>query len=286
MVRRWLIALAVLVAMPAMGQSEEQMLRQAELSMVVTGHVDIAPDGSVSSHGIRRRDQLPDYVVAMVDEAAATWRFEPIEEDGVPVKARARMSLRLVGQAIDGGDEFAIRIANGSFGGHDRSDTGRVVGLRVTPPRYPDEMLRQGSEGTVYLLLKIGRNGRVQDLAVERVNLGNFAGEREMEQRRRIFATSAERAARRWVYRTPSTGPYVDRDSWVVRVPVVYELARAGRQSQDESVWSVYIPGPTQQVPEWGKRSGGSDAALAGVVQMVDSERTLLSPLQGPGSFR
>lgn len=273
-----LLGLCALLASPAIAKDEAEILRQAEMSMVVTGYVEIEPDGSVSRHEITGRDELPDFVVAMVDQAAPTWRFELIEENGVPIRARAEMSLRMVAQAIDGGDDFAVRIANGSFGGYDESDTGRVVGVRITPPRYPEQMLYQGVEGSAYLLLKIGRDGRVQDLVVERVNLGSYAEEREMEKRRRAFARAAEQAARRWVYRTPTTGPYVDRDWWVVRVPVTYELDYPGRQ-RTQGPWSVYIPGPAQQVPEWGSRSSGSDTALAGVAQMVDSERKLLSPL-------
>lgn len=273
-----LLGLCALLASPAIAKDDAEILRQAEMSMVVAGYVEIEPDGSVSRHEITGRDELPDFVVAMVDQAAPTWRFEPIEENGVPIRARAEMSLRMVAQAIDGGDDFAVRIANGSFGGYDESDTGRVVGVRITPPRYPEQMLYQGVEGSAYLLLKIGRDGRVQDLVVERVNLGSYAEEREMEKRRRAFARSAEQAARRWVYRTPTTGPYVDRDWWVVRVPVTYELDYPGRQ-RTQGPWSVYIPGPAQQVPEWGSRSSGSDTALAGVAQMVDSERKLLSPL-------
>ena len=239
MVRMWLLglwALTALVAMPAIAQDRAEVLRKAEIGMVVTGFVEIEPDGSVSSHEITGRGELPDYVVAMVDEAAATWRFEPIEQDGVPVRARTQMSLRLVAQALGEGEEFVVRIDNGSFGGYDPEDTGRVVAKRMTPPQYPLEMLTRMAEGTVYLLVKVGRDGRVQDLAVERVNLGQYAVEGEMEQRRR---------------------------------------PRAGQ-------WMAYIPGPALPVPEWGAHSSGSDAALAGVAQMLESEVKLLSPLHTP----
>lgn len=283
MVRMWLLglwALTALVAMPAIAQDRAEVLRKAEIGMVVTGFVEIEPDGSVSSHEITGRGELPDYVVAMVDEAAATWRFEPIEQDGVPVRARTQMSLRLVAQALGEGEEFVVRIDNGSFGGYDPEDTGRVVAKRMTPPQYPLEMLTRMAEGTVYLLVKVGRDGRVQDLAVERVNLGQYAAEGEMEQRRRALARSVEKTARRWVFRPPTTGPYVDRDWWVTRVPVEFEIDTPRRPRAGQ--WMAYIPGPALPVPEWGAHSSGSDAALAGVAQMLESEVKLLSPLHTP----
>ena len=58
MVRMWLLglwALTALVAMPAIAQDRAEVLRKAEIGMVVTGFVEIEPDGSVSSHEITPR---------------------------------------------------------------------------------------------------------------------------------------------------------------------------------------------------------------------------------------
>lgn len=281
-VRIWFGVLLALLAGTAMAQSAQQVRKQAEASMVVTGHVDIEADGSVSAHVIDHREKLPDYVVSMVDRAAQTWRFEPILVDGQPVPARARMSLRLLAQPIEGGTEYRMSIANGSFGEDSNQDTDRVRRGELKPPSYPPAMLYRGVEGTAYLLLKIGRDGRVEDAVAERVNLRGYDNEREMERMRRSFATRSINAARGWTFVPPTTGKHAGEEYWTVRVPVEYDLSDPGSRRDTVGKWELYVPGPRQPEPDWLRStSSGSDAMLAGQIQMVGNERRLLTPLEG-----
>lgn len=280
-IRVWLFVLLAMVATPLMAQSAQQVKKQAEASMVVTGHVDIDADGSLAAHHIDDRGELPDYVVELVDRAAATWRFEPLEVDGEPVAARARMSLRLVARPI--GDEYEISIDNGSFGEYSDTATDHVTRRgRLAPPRYPNDMVRRGAEGTVYLLVKVGRDGSVEDVVAERVNLRVFAPERQMEDMRRSFANRSINTAREWKFNPPTTGTRVDDDFWLIRVPIQYELSdRVATAVQ----WQQYVPGPHNPGPqEWFKdtpAASASDAQVAGAIQMVGGERRLLTPLEG-----
>lgn len=279
--RIWLaMVVALLVAAPAMAQSPQQVRRQAEASMVVTGHVDIAADGTLSGYVLDGRDDLPGYVVELVDRAAAGWRFEPVEVDGVPVVARAKMSLRMLARPLEDGG-YEVSIGSGSFGDYSDTATDRVTHRQMSPPYYPHTMAGRGIQGTVYLLLKVGRDGRVEDVVAERVNLRSYASVREMERWRRAFTASSISKAREWEFNPPTTGDQVDDDYWVVRIPVEYGMSG---QVASGPRWQQYVPGPELDPPAWLRAVPGaprSDAQVAGRIEMVGRERRLLTPLQG-----
>ncbi|MGY0633816.1 energy transducer TonB [Luteimonas sp. A478] len=278
--RIWLAMAAALLVAPAMAQSPQQVRRQAEASMVVTGHVDIGADGTLSGYVLHKRDDLPGYVVELVDTAARSWRFEPVEVDGQPVAACARMSLRMLARPLEDGG-YEVSIASGRFGEYSDNATDHVTRRDMAPPRYPNEMSSRGVQGTVYLLVKVGRDGTVEDVVTERVNLRAYASGREMERWRRVLAASSINTARRWEFNPPTTGDQVDADYWVIRIPVEYGLS--GQTASGPS-WQQYVPGPELAAPDWLHVVPGaprSDAQVAGGIEMIGRERRLLTPLQG-----
>lgn len=277
----WIGLLLVAMAGVAEGQNRREVLEQAEASLVVTGHVDIEPDGTVSAYVIEDREQLPDFVVSMVDQAAERWRFEPIVIDGEAVAARAKMNLRFLAKPADEG-EFVISIASGSFGEYSDTDTDWITRRKMDPPRYPIDMLRSGAQGTVYLLVKVGRDGAVEDVVAEQVNLRTYGNARQMERMRESLAKASLAAARRWTFNPPSTGDRVDEDYWVTRIPVEYAIDDGRRRRSVAGNWEGYIPGPRQPRPGWApERDSGSDAVPAGSLAMVGNERRLLTSLDG-----
>src|SRR3546814_17137523 len=71
--------------------------------------------------------------------------------------------------------KFAIYIACAGFGqASGAKPTDSVEAREMKPPVFPRDIVRMGGEGVVYLLLKIGRQGTVEDMAVEQVNLTAF----------------------------------------------------------------------------------------------------------------
>src|SRR3546814_8074861 len=76
----------------------------------------------------------------------------------------------------------------------------------MKPPGFPRDIVRMGGEGVVYLLLKIGRQGTVEDMAVEQVNLTAYASNWKMQRIRLGLAEAAVESARKWTFHTPSTG--------------------------------------------------------------------------------
>src|SRR3546814_12605196 len=89
----------------------------------------------------------------------------------------------------------------------------------MKPPGFPRDIVRMGGEGVVYLLLKIGRQGTVEDMAVEQVNLTAYASNWKMQRIRLGLAEAAVESARKWTSYTPSTGDLAADEFWSARVP-------------------------------------------------------------------
>src|SRR3546814_7198946 len=118
------------------------------------------------------------------------------------------------------------------------SDWSSYVCSSDLPPPYPRDVVRAGGQGTAYLVLRIDRQGAVEDVVVERVNLSVYASEREMKRfRDRLAAVSLE-AARDWTFTPPSTGELAKQSSWSVRVPVDFSLG--DKKEADYGEWKAY----------------------------------------------
>ena len=258
---------------------------RVESSMVVRGTVSIEADGSVSALQLDKEESLPVGVVGMVRNAAMKWRFEPILRDGAAVRALAPMSLRVVARKLDA-DGYEISLRGINFARLDgRDDPHNIASIDMKPPRYPEQAFRAGVSGTVYLLVKVGRDGKVEDAFAEQVNLTVLSRENEQRRARELLAKSALAAARQWSFRVPSEGPEAAQPFWNVRVPVSYALDRGAAEGQDAGRWVSYVPGPRERAPWRGdaEQIGFSpDALVDGSVNLVDNQGPrLLTPLQG-----
>lgn len=277
-----LLALPLLISAPVGAQSGAWKGARAEVeaSMLVTGHVDIDPQGRVSGHAVDDADALPPYVSDLVGRAVPAFLFEPVLEQGVPVPERAKMSLLVVAtQTGDGG--MSIRIRSAHFGDDGLSaDAAGVRSVAMPPPPYPPAVQVAGGKGTVYLAIKVGRDGGVEDVAAEQVNLTAIGNRRQMQTIRDGLSRSAVAAARTWRFAPPTEGEDAARDFWVVRVPVEYRL---DDHESEYGQWSAYHPGPRVR-PAWAQPTPeefSPDALIAGSVVPETSRFRLLTPLQG-----
>ena len=285
----WLALVLLVGAAHAAGP--RAVREQAESSMLVTGMVLVDAGGSVEGWEIDQREKLPDYVVNLVERSAPVWKFEPALVDGRPHAVKARMSLRLVAEKLDN-DNYRIAISNGYFGrealdskarralDREEAPSDRVASRVMRPPGYPETALQMGARGTVYLVVRIGRDGAVEDVAVEQVNLRVVGSENQMRRLRDMLSKPAVVAARKWTFTVPTTGESADQDYWLVRVPVDYEFAgEKPRYGQ----WQAYIPGPYQRHP-WHEDDADADRspdALAdGGIYEAGRGLKLLTPLQ------
>jgi hypothetical protein len=260
--------------------TQEEARRQTEASMLLTGTIEIEADGSVRGYSIDREDKVPDYVRANIAQWVPTWRFKPVLVDDRAMPERAKMSLRMAAKPLGDG-KFAIYIASAGFGGKSESEpTDSVTALEMKPPVFPQDVARMGGEGIVYILLKIGRQGTVEDVAVEQVNLTAYASNWKMQRIRLGLAEAAVKRAREWTFHTPSTGDLADEEFWSVRVPV--DFSYAGDKKVAYGEWNAYLPGPRTHAP-WldESESAGNDALASGELQTIGTGPRLLTALRG-----
>jgi hypothetical protein len=280
------LCLAGVAVDAAQAQGVGAVRKQVESSLLVRGEVDIARDGSVSALAIEHEDKLPAGVVTFVRGNAMQWKFEPVLRDGQAVLARAPMSLRVVAKKLDDGD-YRIELRGVSFQRYNAKDPETLASIGMKPPSYPEQAYRAGVSGSVYLVLKIGRDGKVEDAMAEQVNLRVVGSESEMRRLRGLLARNALAAAGKWTFRIPSQGKAAQAPYWSIRVPVEYSLRQSpvGRADDAYGTWMSYVPGPREHAP-WagdGDAAGFSPDTLAdGGVYMADGRSPrLLTPLQG-----
>lgn len=274
----WLAAGLLLWACTAIAGGPRAVLERREASMLLTGSISIAADGTVSGHTLDHPDKLKPGIVELVDGAVAHWRFRPILDQGKAVASVSRMSLRLVASRQDP-DHYLVRIRSahfwqGSQGEFEHEDTQEK---KLKPPHYPEAALRYGVTGTVYLVARLDKDGKVLDVAAEQVNLRVVADDQRMQRWRALLATSALATAKTWEF-----GPAAkDAEARSVRIPVSFQLW--GNPEPEYGKWESYIPGPRQVVPwlsEVNSATDSPDALVAGGVYELGKDLQLLTPLQ------
>lgn len=284
--RGWLGAVALVwalvLAQSAWAQGAGAVRKQIEVSMLVTGQIAVDAQGRVVDHALDKVDELPPGVVVFLRQQVPAWEFRPQQVDGVPVGARNSMRLLLAAKKQEDG-AYELRLQAATFNPLSHDEGYSISSKRMEPPRYPVALARAGAAGTVYLILKVGRDGTVQEAFAEQVNLRAVATEPLMEKMRQMFASSALQAARGWSYTLPSRGELAAADFWTLRVPVDYTL---GDAMPKYGQWVAYIPGP-RKTAEWvdAELADNSPEALAGgAVGLLDKRALrLLTPPSGGG---
>lgn len=233
------------------GATARAVRKTAEASMLVTGHVQVNPDGTLKSYRIDAPEKLPAPVVRLIANNLPHWKFKLSGPSDHAVDSG--MSLRVLARP-EADHNYALSIEGASF------DQARDPAQKITagprkPPAYPLMAIRERISGTVYLLLQIGRDGKVHDAVAEQVNLDQYGTEQQMQRFRRVLAEASLDAAKHWVYHVPTAGPTANNPYWVVRVPVNYRLNARGEEPHKLAYgeWRAYIPGPREAAP-WADR--------------------------------
>lgn len=275
---------AVLLVATGLGQAhaaKSATLEPTELSMLLRGTVDIAADGSVTRQSLDNADALPAPMRDRITTAINGWKFQPVLVDGQPAASSADMSL-LVVATRQGEDGLQMRLRSASFVDKLDNKEESVRSQSMHPPRYPEEAFRKGAMGTVYLALKVGRDGKVEQAIDEQVNLRNRGSEAEMDKVRGVLASASIKQAYKWRFHVPTKGPDADKPYWSVRVPVSFHVATSAQRPPElrSGTWVAYVPGPRKQVP-WRTDDAGSDpqAMQDGVVYQDGRGPKLLTSL-------
>ena len=267
--KRWFAGFCcLLLSTAALGAGPDAVRKQAQASMLVAGSITVASDGSVARYVIDHPEKLPPPVKEMVDASVPHWRFTPLQVAGKPVTAKSDMSIRVVAKPVGDGN-YSIGITGATFT-PEKNPADKVVMESPTykhhpPPTYPEGAAEEGATATVYVLAQIDRQGRVKNDLAQQVNLGFVGNDLEMKRWRTVFAASASRAVKRWIFNIPKTGPQVGGLYWYVRIPITYR--RFGEPSVAYGGWDVYMPGPMETAP-WIKQlqhspSIGNDKLLS-----------------------
>lgn len=276
--RYWIGACLMACAFSTLAGGVAAIRKQVEASMLLTGTIDIGADGSVTGHVLDHPDKIETGVIGLVERTLPTWRFEPVAEDGKAHKATAKMSLLVVASKLDA-DRFMVRIRSAHFEETPEVTAEVISKKELMPPKYPPEGYRAGITGTVYLVVRVDRQGRVADVAVEQVNLRVVDNERQMSHWREVLAEPALKAARTWRFNPPTDGQKMHGEFWSVRVPVGYALDAVPNYGK----WEPYVPGPRQTIPWLNKTSdvpaSSPDALIAGGVYQIGQGLRLLTPL-------
>lgn len=285
MVRRILLGVVLSVLAFAAGANGPGAVRkQVESSMLVTGTIDIATDGGVTGFRLDKEDKLPAEVVQLARQAVPEWRFEPVVIDGQAVTVSAKMSMRMVATRL-GENGYRLSIRGAAFGrdalAHaDRKPGTTLQASEMHPPTYPRGAAESGITGIVYLLLRIGRDGAVEDVATEQVNLTVIGSEITMQRGRKSLESAALHAARRWTFKPPTAGDAADDPHWKVRVPVAFQFD--GKRAPAYGEWEAYVPGPRMPPPSWVEQTdvaSSPDALVDGELHALGDGPRLLTPL-------
>ena len=220
MQRRYQIVLVLLLTLIASTANAQAVRKTAEASMLVTGSIELNPDGSLHGYTLDQSEKLPPPVVDIVGKSIPTWQFKLSGTTHELVKTD--MSLRVVAKPVGDG-KYNVAVEGASFG-HPGASAESVTYKDRKAPRYPQLAIDSHVSGTVYLLMRVDRNGNVQDAIAEQVNLEQYSTPLEMEKFRKALASASLDAAKKWTFNPPVTGTTVNDPYWVVRVPVNFNL--------------------------------------------------------------
>ncbi|RZA35063.1 MAG: energy transducer TonB [Lysobacteraceae bacterium] len=272
---------ALLCSFPVQAAGPGAVRKTVESSMLLTGTLLVGPDGQVSEYAIDQAGEVAKGVLDFVGRNVREWKFEPTLHNDKPASVRNKMSIRVVAKEQEDGG-FTIRLGGVSFLPFKVEEGTQVASTIMAPPRYPESAARAGATGTVYLVVKVGRDGGVEEVVAEQVNLEFVANENIMERSRKIFADASIQAAKQWKFAPPVKGEDMDDAYWTVRVPVDYILHADKQHRYGE--WKSYVPGPRRQVP-WDELhdlpSFSPDTMVAGNgIYQASKGLRLLTPLQ------
>lgn len=244
-------------------------------SMRLTGSLTIVVDDAgstkarVSGYAIDRADKVPEEVRTFLARRIAGWRIDWDRDAALATSDVLRFSVQVRASPVGDG-QFRLWL-DGVTVDDARPPSERVRAKRMRPPEYPREMLRIEATGIVYMLLKVGRDGRVQDLFAEQVDL-TVASE-DMDVMRRMharFIASAAAAARGWRFDVPTSGALAGDEAWFVRVPVEFSLHH--RPPPGYGGWQYLVRGPRRQAPWQGEGvADGIGAPAPGEVRFAAS---------------
>lgn len=228
----------------AQAASTEVFLLDAE------GSLTVGADGSVIDVKLDNQAALGPDAAKGYEQHIRGWRFEPVIEDGKPVNAMARMKLSLVAIRKSGAREATFGIRRVWFTDPPTVAASNPAGRpKMDRPRYPAGPVREGVGAKLELLVRLDGEGRVSEVATERlVLLGRDPGTHKGKFSAN-FRKAAEKVAREWIipgygegalvivpvsfWPTPTTDAWQQVHAGVVELPAWAAAARSEKAAVD-----------------------------------------------------
>ncbi|MFY2763791.1 hypothetical protein [Arenimonas sp. MALMAid1274] len=223
----------LLAAAPALAAPSDLQLFTA----YARGTLVIGPDGGVTEVDLTSEGDLGKGVLEGFEQRILAWRFEPITEQGRPVNARAHLSLALVAARKRGVETTTMGIREVNFLDPPSQEGVAAPALADRAmPVFPKLGIEYGVGADMGLVLKLDGQGRVEQVAVERLALLRVgARQPQLARIAQQFRSSAETAARRWTL--PGYEPGA-----VVRMPLRYTPPQMNPGWVQASVQPVELP--------------------------------------------
>lgn len=282
--RRPYTTVLLLCALVWTGSCAETIDPMAEASLTVEGKAMLNPDGTVASYTLREPEKLPPAVVDLVKQALPNWKFRFAGETAPAAPIEESMVLRIVATDVDA-KHTTIRIEGAQFSTAAETADERVVYNVHKAPMFPPRSLQARVSGTVYVLVRVGRDGTVLDAAAEQVNLHRYVEQDLMKVYRRDLADAAVTAIKRWTFTVPTAGPSAQLPYWYVRVPCNFYIANPGydeHNGRKYGTWALYVRGPRETIP-WVQDkkllAESPDSTPDGTVHQLGTGAELVTPL-------
>jgi hypothetical protein len=162
-----------------------------------TGEVVIDTEGRVVEVSLDRKT-LGNEVMQAFEDRIRTWRFEPVEQAGKPVRAKSHMALQMEATREKGADGLRLRVESVQFNHPVQRSSDEKMVRTLTRPHYPRDAMERGIGARVDLLLRLDENGQVTDAAALGVRLLGEEIQGSPALHARYFIRAALQAAAGW----------------------------------------------------------------------------------------
>ena len=274
----WMGLVCLLATGVAWG-GENKAAQQIEASLDVSGSLTVDDTGKVTSHTIDHPEQLSPGVVDLVAKTIPTLHFKPVLQDGQPHAVVAKMNLVLVASHVDP-QNVSIRIKSARFIESEPPVDQRItIKTRASDGAIGYALISAGVAATVYVAVRIDRNGRVMDAQAQQVNLRAAASDRQMRRWREELARATVATIRKYTFAIPTAGPHADDAEFTGMLPVILRIDNPEPPKYGQ--WQSYVPGPRQPIAWYGDEDDtrSSEAVPPGTFAQAGTALKLLTPL-------
>lgn len=250
--------------------------KQIESSLLVTGSIDVDASGKVVSYALDEPQALPEGIVAMAAAQVPLWAFVPMALPADQTRTHSRMSLRFIAKKSE--DQQAIVSLQGARFFNERNADGFPIDREHSAPIvYPLAMRRLYITGAVYMAVRVGRDGKVLDAAVEQINLTVVGSENETERWRQVLGHHWQQGVKRLRFDIPASAFAENNSTLSGRVGFYFK--HADSPSWKYGNWEPHVPGPHTRIDWLPDPDARPDTFRPGALHTAGSDRRLLTPL-------